>query len=117
MPLIFAYGTLQDAPVQQAIYGRALQGCQDELNGAERRVINIEDPQVVAATGRASHANIEFNGRPESRVSGTLLELTDAELDRTDEYERRADYMRIEVQLASGTTAWTYVYWPSHARA
>lgn len=113
MPLVFSYGTLQDKEVQLSIYGRAIEGRPDALAQAEQRVVVIEDAQVVAATGRAQHANLEFNGRSDSRVAGTVLEITPAELATTDAYEERADFKRIEVVLASGTMAWTYIYWPS----
>jgi gamma-glutamylcyclotransferase (GGCT)/AIG2-like uncharacterized protein YtfP len=115
--LVFSYGTLQDEDVQQSMYGRKLQGRRDELAGAERHVITIEDPVVIAATGRAQHANLDFNEKSESRVPGTVLELTEAELAATDAYEQLADYKRIEVELVSGMTAWTYVYWPGAHRA
>jgi gamma-glutamylcyclotransferase (GGCT)/AIG2-like uncharacterized protein YtfP len=117
MPLLFAYGNLQEEGVQRSVYGRVLAGRRDELACAECRTITIDDPQVVAATGRASHANIDFNGKSESHLPGTVLDVTEAELAKTDEYERLAEYMRIEVELVSGTTAWAYVYWPSHSRA
>jgi gamma-glutamylcyclotransferase (GGCT)/AIG2-like uncharacterized protein YtfP len=110
--LVFSYGTLQDEEVQRSMYGRALQGRRDELACAECHVITIADSAVIAATGSAQHANLDFNEKSESRVAGTLLELTEAELAATDAYEELADYKRIEVELVSGTTAWTYIYWP-----
>jgi hypothetical protein len=46
-----------------------------------------------------------FNGKNESRVSGTVLEITDAELAAADRYELAAAYTRIAATLASGTQA------------
>ena len=48
--------------------------------------MKIEDPQVMATTGRTHHANVTFNGNEESRVPGMAFEITDAELAGVDEY-------------------------------
>lgn len=109
MPLVFSYGTLQQEKVQLSTFGRLLEGKGDELPGFERSQATIEDPRAVAAIGRTHHANVKFNGRADSRVSGTLLEITDAELAAADEYEELAGYRRIVVSLASGKEAWVYV--------
>lgn len=113
MPLLFSYGTLQEAGVQQATFGRLLEGCRDELPGFEPSVIRIEDPQLAAVAGRTHHTNVVPSGRPGSRVSGTAFEVTDAELAAADEYERPASYERVAVMLASGHRAWVYVHTPS----
>jgi gamma-glutamylcyclotransferase (GGCT)/AIG2-like uncharacterized protein YtfP len=42
-------------------------------------------------------------------VSGTVFEITDAELAAADRYEQLAAYRRIAVTLASGKRAWVYV--------
>ena len=109
MPLVFSYGTLQHAQVQLATFGRLLQGQRDELHGFEPSLVKIEDPQVVATTGKTHHANVTFNGRPDSRVGGTVFEISDAELAAADQYEHLAAYKRIAVVLASGKQAWVYV--------
>jgi len=112
MPLLFAYGTLQIGDIQLATFGRLLRGERDEAVGCERRVITVEDPKVVEATGRSEHANLHFNGNANTRVAGTVLELTDTELAEADKYEKLASYARREVKLASGRPAWAYVYTP-----
>jgi hypothetical protein len=109
MPLLFSYGTLQEPHVQLSTFGRRLQGQRDELPGFESSLVVIEDPQFVAASGRTHHSNVEFNGRHDSRVSGTVFEITDAELAAADEYEKIAAYKRISATLASGRQAWLYV--------
>jgi len=109
MPLIFSYGTLQQKSVQLSTFGRLLQGQRDELPGFKPSMVKIEDPQVVAAKGKSHHANVTFNGRNESRVKGTVFEITDTELAAADVYEQLAAYKRIEVKLASGKDAWVYV--------
>ena len=108
MPLLFSYGTLQQAHVQLSTFGRLLQGQRDELVGFEQSVVKIEDPQVVATSGQTHHPIVKFNGKLDSRVSGTVFEVTDAELARADQYEVGA-YRRVSATLASGKQAWVYV--------
>ena len=116
MPLLFSYGTLQEPQVQLSTFGRLLDGQRDELPGFEPSLVAIDDPRVAAAIGRTHHANVTGNGRPESRVSGTVFEITDAELEAADGYERTAAYARIVVTLASGKQAWVYVFFGGSSR-
>ncbi len=109
MPLLFSYGTLQQEDVQRATFGRLLQGQPDELPGFELSSVRIEDPKVVAATGKTHHAIITFNGRRDCLVSGFVFEVTDAELTDADWYEQSAGYDRILVTLVSRKLAWVYV--------
>lgn len=109
MPLVFSYGTLQQESVQLSTFGRLLQGQRDELPGFELSSVRIEDPEVVAATGMTHYANVTFNGRNDSQVSGTVFEITETELAAADRYEEPAAYRRISVILASGKQAWVYV--------
>jgi gamma-glutamylcyclotransferase (GGCT)/AIG2-like uncharacterized protein YtfP len=109
MPLLFSYGTLQQENVQLSTFGRLVQGQRDELLGFEQSLVRIEDPQVVATSGKTHHANVTFNGRNDSRVSGTVFEITDAELAAADQYEQVATYKRVAAMLASGKRAWVYV--------
>ena len=110
MPLIFSYGTLQQSDVQMSTFGRLLKGQTDELVGFEQSLVEIEDPEKRTATGQTHHANAVFNGDPASRVSGTLFEISDAELAAADEYEKPARYERISTVLSSGKRAWVYVH-------
>jgi gamma-glutamylcyclotransferase (GGCT)/AIG2-like uncharacterized protein YtfP len=109
MPLVFSYGTLQLETVQLSTFGRLLKGHKDELPGFEPSSVRIEDPRVVATSGETHHANVTFNGRHDSRVSGTVFEITDDELAAADRYEQLAAYKRVAVTLASGKQAWVYV--------
>ena len=109
MPLIFSYGTLQEDRVQLATFGRLLQGRPDALVGFAPSSVPIDDPHLVAASGRTHHANVLFDGRNDSRVNGTVFEITDDELAATDRYEQAAAYTRIAATLASGSKAWVYV--------
>ena len=117
MTLLFSYGTLQLEKIQRSTFGRLLQGQRDELPGYELSSVEIENPQERAASGMTHYANVRFNGREESRVSGTVFEITEAELVAADGYEQPADYQRITVRLASGKEAWVYVHKSSIAVA
>jgi gamma-glutamyl AIG2-like cyclotransferase len=107
MPLLFSYGTLQQEAVQLSTFGRRLLGTPDELVGFEQSVFRIEDPEFVATSSTADHAIVTFTGRPESRVRGTVFEVTDQELAEADAYEP-AGYERVSAALASGRVAWVY---------
>ena len=109
MPLLFSYGTLQQENVQKSTFGRLLQGQGDELLGFEQSLVRITDPHVVATGGKTHHANVTFNGRNDSRVNGTVFEITDAELAAADQYEQAVAYKRVAAMLASGKQAWVYV--------
>lgn len=102
MPLLFSYGTLRQEAVQLATFGRRLRGEPDELVGFEQSLLRIDDPAFVAASGKADHAIVRFTGRDDSRVKGTVLEVTEPELARADAYER------VPARLASGRQAWVY---------
>jgi gamma-glutamylcyclotransferase (GGCT)/AIG2-like uncharacterized protein YtfP len=99
MPLLFSYGTLQEPAVQQSTFGRVLHGEPDELPRYESCYVVI---------GEHTYRNVRFNGREDSRIAGTLLEVTDGELAGSDEYESDAGYERVEAPLASGRRAWVY---------
>ena len=107
MPLLFSYGTLQQEAVQLATFGRLLTGHRDELVGFEESLLKIEDPAFVAASGKAHHAIVKFNGSRDSRVPGMAFEVTESELARADAYEP-AGYKRVLATLASGKQAWVY---------
>jgi gamma-glutamylcyclotransferase (GGCT)/AIG2-like uncharacterized protein YtfP len=109
MPLLFSYGTLQHEDVQVKTFGRRLNGSRDELVGFEQQTVIIDDPKIVAMYGRAHHANVVSNERKDSRVTGTVFEVTEAELAAADEYERPTAYVRIIAPLASGQQTWVYV--------
>jgi gamma-glutamylcyclotransferase (GGCT)/AIG2-like uncharacterized protein YtfP len=107
MPLLFSYGTLQQEAVQLSTFGRRLDGHRDELVGFEQGQFRVEDPAFVATSGQSQHAIVRFNGRSDSRVSGMVFEVSDAELVKADAYEP-AGYQRVRAALASGKQAWVY---------
>ena len=108
MPLLFSYGTLQQQGVQRATFGRALRGTPDALVGFEQARVLIEDPQVLATSGKTHHPIVRPSADPASRVPGTVFEVTEAEIRSADAYEVSA-YRRIAVRLASGAQAFVYV--------
>jgi hypothetical protein len=107
VPVLFSYGTLRQPEVQRATFGRLLRGHDDELVGFELAVLTVEDAAFVAASGKADHAIVRFNGRDESRVRGMALVVTDEELAQADRYEPEG-YTRVATRLASGTDAFVY---------
>jgi hypothetical protein len=113
MPLLFSYGTLRHADVQLSTFGRRLDGHEDELLGFEPSTVRIDDPLVVAALGTTHHANVKFNGTQNSRVPGTVFQITEAELAAVDRYEAAFSYRRVVATLASGRQAWMYTHAPS----
>ena len=116
MPLLFSYGTLQQDDVQLSTFGRRLDGQRDALVGFELSLVKIDDPAVVAALGKTHHANVRFNGHEDSRVPGTVFEISEAELVSVDRYEAAYSYARRAAWLASGQHAWVYVHAESAPR-
>jgi len=106
MPLLFSYGTLQQADVQMSLFGRLLDGKPDELIGFEKSLFEIDDADF-ATSEKARHAIVKFNGRNDSRVSGTALDVSETELAIADDYEPPG-YKRVSTTLASGKQAWVY---------
>ncbi len=108
MPHLFSYGTLQQDDVQRATFGRLLSGSADVLPGYSRDMVAIDDPQVVATSGKTHHPIVRRGGPAADGVAGTVFEISDAELAQADAYEVAA-YRRVAVTLASGLSAWVYV--------
>jgi gamma-glutamylcyclotransferase (GGCT)/AIG2-like uncharacterized protein YtfP len=108
VPLLFSYGTLRQADVQRATFGRELSGTSDSLVGYEQSLVAIDDPEVVRASGKTHHPIVRYTGNAAARVSGTVFEITTQELEHADRYEVSA-YTRVAAPLSSGRTAWVYV--------
>jgi hypothetical protein len=104
VPHLFSYGTLQQDDVQRATFGRLLQGHADALPGFAQAMVAIDDPQVVATSGKTHHPIVRCSGVASDRVAGTVFEVSDDELARADDYEVDA-YRRVAVTLASGLGA------------
>jgi hypothetical protein len=106
--LLFSYGTLQLEAVQLATFGRKLTGTPDELPGFAQSLMKIDDPEVVATSGKTHHPFATFTGRDADTIPGTVFQITAEELQNADTYEV-ATYKRIAVILRSGARAWVYV--------
>lgn len=105
---LFSYGTLQQPEVQQATFGRLLDGWPDTVLGFLLETLKVTDPDVIATSGSDEHPVLRVCDDPEARVAGSVFLLSHDELTAADEYEVD-DYARIEVPIASGGTAWVYV--------
>ncbi len=105
---LFSYGTLQLPKVQQATFGRLLDGRPDSLPGYALEPVTITDAAVIEASGLDVHTIACPTGDPADLIPGTVFRITRAELEAADAYEV-GDYARIEAVLASGITAFVYV--------
>jgi gamma-glutamylcyclotransferase (GGCT)/AIG2-like uncharacterized protein YtfP len=105
---LFSYGTLQLEQAQLATFGRKLVGHADEMRGYALTLLKIEDPEVVATSGKRHHPVVTYSGNASDKVSGTVFAITLEELEHADGYEVAA-YRRDRVLLASGVSAWVYV--------
>jgi hypothetical protein len=105
---LFSYGTLQLEAVQRAVFGRLLTGQPDAMAGWTQVPLQITDPGVIAASGKAVHTIAKRTGLPTDRVPGVVYFITPAELEAADRYEVDA-YGRVEVELASGRKAFVYI--------
>lgn len=106
---LFSYGTLQCEAVQLATFGRKLDGEPDTLLGYRQTTLEIRDPVVAAASEDKYYLNAQFTGSDSDFIVGTRFKVTTKELEQADIYEDTADYIRVVVQLKSGTRAWVYV--------
>lgn len=105
--LLFSYGTLQVKAVQMANFGRLLSGRPDSLPGYILLPIAIDDPAVVALSGKSQHM-IAQRSNAAHEVAGMVFEITAQELAAADRYEV-AEYTRVQATLKSGVSAWVYV--------
>ncbi len=105
---LFSYGTLRQAGVQRATFGRLLEGRADALLGFALAPMAITDPHVIATSGMAVHTIARPTGNRSDRVDGLLFEVSAAELDAADRYES-GPIRRIAVTLASGEEAFVYI--------
>lgn len=104
--LVFSYGTLRQSEVQQALFGRLLEGEPDAMAGWRSRLIEVTDPDVIAKSGTRWHPMVERSDDPDEAVEGMVFRLTAEELARADDYE--VDYIRHPVTLRSGWVAFVY---------
>lgn len=106
MEKLFSYGTLRDAAVQRAVFGRALEGTDDALGGYRLAQVRLADWEGA----RISGGDLQQTLAPAEGecVTGAVLHVSDDELRLADSYEPR-EYRRIKVRLRSGIEAWVYL--------
>ena len=105
---LFSYGTLQQAEVQLATFGRLLQGEPDTLPGYRCGKLMITDPDVLATSGLDHHLIAMPSDDPADVIEGMVFLITATELAAADAYEVD-DYKRVAVRLRSDGEAWVYV--------
>lgn len=106
--LLFSYGTLRQAGVQLAAFGRQLDGTEDGMLGYRIEQVEITDPGVLAASGERFHPIVIPSADPLDEVPGIVFRISMEDLWAADAYEV-SDYARIQMRLKSGLTAWVYV--------
>lgn len=104
---LFVYGSLRQPEVQRALFGREVGAAPDVLGGYALGWVTIDDPDVVAKSGSATHRIVDATGDPADRVEGWVLKLSTTELAAADAYETK-DYARFAVRLESGIEAFVY---------
>jgi len=66
--------------VQLSTFGKKLVGTPDELPGFAQSMMKIDDPQVVATSGKTHHPFATFTGRDADAIPGTVFQVTAEEL-------------------------------------
>ncbi|HTC68996.1 MAG TPA: gamma-glutamylcyclotransferase family protein, partial [Acidothermaceae bacterium] len=67
----------------------------------------ITDLAVIATSGSDAHPILRRSSAPDAAVEGVVFTVSLGELAAADAYEVD-DYVRVEVPLRSGATAWVY---------
>ena len=104
---LFSYGTLRQAEVQQAVFGRVLESHEDSLIGFELGTVTITDPFVIEKSGSDRHPILVPTDSGKA-IAGSALSVNAQDLEAADRYEA-ADYERVQVALTSGRQAFVYV--------
>jgi len=107
MERLFSYGTLQQEQVQISLFGQTLSGEKAILPGYIVAEVRIHDPAVIAASGKEIHPILQYTGNPKDQVTGTVFEISTAQLEQVDRYEVE-DYQRVRAVLNSGKMVWIY---------
>jgi gamma-glutamylcyclotransferase (GGCT)/AIG2-like uncharacterized protein YtfP len=112
MPLLFSYGSLMREAAQMATFGRSLRTAKDSLLGYTQTRVPIRDPARATVHGSSYYVNIVPSDEFLSEVTGVILEITEEELIRADQYESADGYCRAPVVTSAGRRAWAYVVAP-----
>ncbi len=95
MEKLFAYGTLRDPAIQKMVIGRTLPGVLDALS-KHRVTLACSESKLFLDIAEADET-----------VYGEVFDVSLDELKHFDVYEGE-NYIRYEVVLESGITAWVY---------
>lgn len=95
---LFSYGTLHEDRVQQAVFGRKLNGRRDILIG-----FKLSEEKLLG-----KYPVIYQTGNTDNSVVGQVFNVSNLDLHKADAYETKA-YKRVVVNLHSGIDAWVYV--------
>lgn len=108
MENLFSYGTLQSKQVQLDVFGRILKGQPDIVIGYKKEMIKIKEHSDGRPDREEEYVTLICTGNDFDMIEGVVFLVTDAELQKADEYETDA-YKRVRVLLQSGNRAWVYV--------
>jgi gamma-glutamylcyclotransferase (GGCT)/AIG2-like uncharacterized protein YtfP len=108
MENLFSYGTLQSKQVQLDVFGRVLNGQPDILIGYKKELIKIKEHSDDRSNSEGEYVTLIGTGDDVDMIEGVVFLVTEAELQKADEYETDA-YKKVEVLLQSGNKAWVYV--------
>lgn len=105
---LFSYGTLQLPRIQQAVFGKTLEGTKDSLIGYQLRELPLAEGEELPELEVAAYPIIHPSGDPADCIEGVVLEIDESDLLTCDEYEG-PHYTRIREMLQSGISCWVYV--------
>ncbi len=106
--LLFSYGSLEGGGLQLDTFGRVVHTERDVLPGYTTSYAARQDPRITERIGPISQRVLRRTGDPRDKVIGTVLCLSEAELDAADELVS-PPFHRLPVTLESGRGAWVYV--------
>jgi gamma-glutamylcyclotransferase (GGCT)/AIG2-like uncharacterized protein YtfP len=104
---LFSYGTLQKKEVQLELFGRALTGTKDILEGYKISTIEIKDEAFLSKGNGKYQRTLTPSKAKTDIVDGTVFGISEKELLLADKYEP-GNYKRVKVLLQSGKEAWIY---------
>ena len=108
MPIVFSFGTLRQAHVQEALFGRRVTSEPARIVGYRVARVRITDPGSIEASGSDVHPALVVDDEESASVEGELLDLTDSELAAVDRYEQ-VSFQPIKVRTERGREAVAYV--------
>ncbi|BDV31195.1 gamma-glutamylcyclotransferase family protein [Microbacterium terricola] len=106
--LLFSYGVFLDPEVQRTTFGRVVESEPATLSGYTADYVEITDARFADLSGLTMHPRLRATGNPRDKVTGRVLQVTDAELDAIDQLQVTM-FRRAQVTLADGSDAWIYV--------